>query len=88
MADLKAPAKRFLRRPYPYDDYAEENLTDGLIQRYVDGGPLDDPELQELLGFCVLNALAEAQSGDAKTQAYYEECAEVLQGIMAEVYGE
>jgi hypothetical protein len=88
MPDLKARAQRFLQRPFPLGPYAEGNLTDGFIHRYVQGGPWKDPELRDLLQLCMFNALTESQSHEGEAQAYYQECVEVLQGIRAEVYGE
>jgi hypothetical protein len=88
MSNLKARARRFLALPYPFGNYAEGNLTDGFIHRYVQGGPWNDPELQDLLRLCLLTAQSEAASHKGKGHAYLQECADILEGIMKEVYGE
>jgi len=87
MSDLRARAQRLLERPYPLGAYAEDNLTDGFIRRYIDGGPWADPELQDLLRLCYLTAESEIEGHTGEARAYFQECVEVLRGILIEVYG-
>jgi len=85
-SELRRRSARFLARPFPLPNYAPGNLTDGFIQRYIDGGPWDDPDLPDLLALCYLhteNAVAE-HSGDAKS--YFEECLSLLREILTETY--
>jgi len=53
---LQDRAREFLQRPSPFGDYAPDNLTDGLIRRYLNGGPWDDPEFRDLLSICIAAA--------------------------------
>jgi hypothetical protein len=85
--DLRARAEAFLRRPYPLGERAPGNLTDGLIARYVAGGPWDDGELHLMLSLCLALAQREAAEQEGEARAFYEESAAVLQGIQAEVSG-
>jgi hypothetical protein len=87
MSDLRVRAQKFLERPYPLGAYAEDNLTDGFIRRYIDGRPWDDPELQELLRLCYVTAEGEIEGHAGEARAYFQECAEVLRGILIEIYG-
>ena len=87
MSDLRDRARRFLERPYPLGNYAEDNLTDGFIRRYIEGGSWDDPELQELLRLCYGQAQVEVEFQEGEGQAYFQECMEILLGIINEIYG-
>ncbi len=86
MGDLRDRAQRFLERPYPLGNYVEDNLTDGFIRRYIEGGPWDDCELEELLRFCYAEAQTQAEFNQGAGREYYQECAEILCAILTEIY--
>lgn len=87
MSDLRSRAQQFLARPYPGGAYVADNLTDGFIRRYIDGGPWDDSELRELLRMCFFFAESDAEDECGELAAYNQECSEVLREILLEVYG-
>lgn len=86
--DLRARAEEFLRRPYPNGEPVPDNITDGLITRFVAGGPRDDPELHDLLTLCLMIARQAVNEETGEARAFYEESAAVLEGIQASVSGD
>lgn len=91
MADeLRDRARRFLEldAPEPSASIAG-SLTEGMIRRYLAGGPWppEDAELRDLLRFCYFTAETEVEFSQGAVQAYAREYAAVLRGIVREVYG-
>lgn len=87
MSDLESQARRFLERPLPPGNYGGDSLADDFIRRYLGGGPWDDPELRNLLRLCFFTAQTEAEGASGEAAEYDGECAEVLRGILLEIYG-
>ncbi len=88
--DLRSRARELLERPFPIPEGTEDNITDNLIRRYIERGPWDDPELQNLLRLCFYMAddQAEKTIGDAFVYPYWRDCCEILREILLEIYGE
>lgn len=87
MENLRIRAQRFLETPPPFDNFVPDNLTDGFIRRYVYDGPWDDPELIYSLRLCYVLAAQDAERSVGEIQKNDLECAEILRGILLEIYG-
>jgi hypothetical protein len=92
MGDLHSRAATLLAGPWPLSRQGSASAV-SLIQRYVDGEPWDDPELQRQLSLCLEYAQTKAAGlvgapGPARdAQFFYQRAAAILQDIQAEVSG-
>jgi hypothetical protein len=90
MNDLRSRAEAFLRSPCIISEPGASLL--GLIARYAEGKPWDDPELGNLLLHGIGTAQREAARRKEATagpacdgRIFYQEAAALLQEIQAEV---
>ena len=87
MDDLRSLAVKLLRGPCCISENEPEPAAVGLITRYVDGEPWDDPEVLNQLSRCLSFAQAEASGPEAAAgpgrdaQNFYSRAATILQRI-------
>ena len=92
MGDLHCRAAALLKCPRPLARIRPGVASaDSLVQRYIDGKPWDDPELQRQLSV-YLEEAETSSSGPVRAmglardaQTYYESAAAVYREILAEV---
>ena len=89
MVNLRDRALQFMERPLPPGIPDTESQTHDFIRRYIQGGPWDDPSLQEdgRLFYTILRTGVEAEGFGPEALLYYHECGEILKSILIEIYG-